>query len=87
MTQNVHNFRMCRANAISRMLYVNSVQLRFEFTHAYPIEILSQTRRYSRKLQKNESYIIPKELFRLFVNVSELDSTESASSYCYMHNV
>ena len=45
------------------MLYVNSVQLRIELTHAYPIEILSQTRRYSRKLQKTESYIISNELY------------------------
>ena len=49
---------MCRANAISRMLYVNSLQLRIELTHAYPIEVVSQTRRYSRKVQKNKSYII-----------------------------
>ena len=66
MTQNVHNFSMCRANAISRMLYVNSVQLRIELTHAYPIEILSQTRRYSRKFQKTESYIISNELYTVF---------------------
>ena len=63
MTQNVHNFSMCRANALSRMLYVNSVQLRIELMHAYPIEILSQTRRFSRKLQKNESYIISNVLY------------------------
>ena len=52
MTQNAHTFSMCKANAISRMLYINSVQLRIELTHAYPIVILSQTRWYSRKLQK-----------------------------------
>ena len=55
MTQNVHNFSICRANARSQMLYVNSVQLRIELTHTYPIEILSQTRRYSRKLSPIQS--------------------------------
>ena len=64
MTQNVHNFSMCRANAISRMLYVNSVQLRIDITHGYPIETLSQISRYSRKLQKTESYIISNELYK-----------------------
>ena len=64
MTQNVHNFSMCRANAISRMLYVNSVQLRIELTHVYPNAILPQTRRYSRKLRNTESYIISNELYR-----------------------
>ena len=63
MTQNVHSFSMCRANAISRMLCVNSVQLRTELTHAYAIEILSHTRRYSIKLQKNESYKASNELY------------------------
>ena len=62
MTQNVHNFSMCMANAVSRMLYVNYVQLRIELTHAYPIEILLKTRRYSRKMQKPESFIISNEL-------------------------
>ena len=41
----------------------DAVQLRIEFTNAYPIEILSQTRRYSRKWQKNKSYIISNELY------------------------
>ena len=69
MTQNVRNFSMCRANTISRMLYVNSVQLRIELNHVYPIAILSQTRRYSRKLQtKNpESYIITNKLYLCIV--------------------
>ena len=68
-TQNVHNFSMCRATAISRMLYVNSTQLRIELAHVYPIEIVSQTRRFSRKLWKNESYIISNELYTYTISI------------------